>query len=241
MTKLQKEVSLMVNSLGHRALSLLLAFLLASAFSFSQEREDFGARMGISAEKRLWKRFSVGLGEEFRMKNNCQDVDKWVTETDVSYTVAKRIFKIGLGYDLIGDWDEYVECFEFKHRFNGYFVLKHDISRFNISWKSRYQVTYKDESTGPVKWNPKNYWRNKLNVSYNIRHSHFEPYLSFECFYQHNNYKGNVIDRLRGQAGVAYEFNKHHSIDFSVRCNQDIYVKKPERNCQLGLFYNYSF
>lgn len=231
----------MVNYWGHRVLLLLLASLLTSAFAFSQEKEDFGARFGLSAEKKLWKRLSVGVGEEFRLKNNCGDIDKWVTETDVSYTLVKRIFKLGVGYDFIGDWDEHDEFFEFKHRFNGYFVLKHDISRFNISWKSRYQMTYKSESYGYEKWNPKNYWRNKLNVAYNIRHSHFEPYVSFECFYQLNNYKGNVMDRLRGQAGVCYEFNKHNSIDFSVRYNQDIFVKKPESSCLLGLFYNYSF
>lgn len=230
----------MANAFGHRVL-LLSVLLLASAHSYSQEREDFGARFGASVEKRVWKRLEVGFGEEFRLKNNCGDIDKWVTEADLSYTIAKRIFKVGVGYDFIGDWDEYGEYFDFKHRFNGYFVLKHEISRFNFSWKSRYQVTYKDESYGPVKWNPKNYWRNKLTVAYNIRHSHFEPYASFECFYQHNNYKGNVVDRLRGEAGVAYEFDRHHSVDLSVRYNHDINVKKPERGCQVGLFYNYSF
>ena len=231
----------MVKNPQHRVWSLFLAFLLVAPFAFAQEQEDFGARMGVSAEKRLWKKLSVGLGEEFRLKNNCCDIDKWVTETDASYTIVKRMFKVGVGYDLIGDWDEYAEVFDFKHRFNGYFVFKKDVSRFNIAWKSRYQLTYKDESYGRVKWNPKSYWRNKLNLSYNIRNSHFEPYLSFECFYQLNNYKGNVVDRLRGQAGVSYDFTKQHSIDFSVRYNQDIYVKEPERSCQLGLFYTYSF
>lgn len=231
----------MVNSFGHRILLSLLALLMATAFSFSQETEDFGMRFGASAEKKVWRRLSVGLGEELRLKNNCTDLDKWVTEVDLSYNIVKRIFKVGVGYDFIGDWDEYGEYFDFKHRFCGYFVLKHDVSRFNFAWKSRYQVTYKDESYGPVKWNPKNYWRNKLNVSYNIPRSHFEPFASVECFFQHNNYKGNVVDRLRGEVGVTYDFSKRQSVDFSVRYNQDINVKKPEKNCQLGFFYKYDF
>jgi len=231
----------MVEFCKNRILLLLLTFLLYPMTSFSQEKEDFGARLGVDVSKRFWKRLDVGLSEEFRLKNNCHDMGRWSNGVDVSYTILKRVFKVGAGYDLIGEWNEYDEYFDFKHRFNGYFSLKHSINRFSCSWKSRYQITYKNEDYGRYKWNPKNYCRNKVNVSYDIPRLTLEPYVSFECFFQTNNYKGNVVDRLRYEVGFEYEFDKHNSIDLNCRYNMGVNVNKPERQCQVGVFYHYKF
>ncbi|MCK9155794.1 MAG: DUF2490 domain-containing protein [Paludibacteraceae bacterium] len=231
----------MVRLFSHRILLLILGLLLLPDISFSQETEDFGTRIGASVSKRFWKKLEVGLGEELRFKNNSQDIDQWANEADISYTILKKVFKIGVGYDLKGEWNEYDEYFDFKHRFNGYFTLKHDISRVNISWKSCYQITYKNPDYGYYKWNPKNYWRNKINVSYNLPKIALEPYVSFESFYQMNNYKVNLFDRLRYEAGLEYAFDKHNSLTLSCRYNQAINVKERKNNCQVGLFYHYDF
>ena len=58
----------------------------------------------------------------------------------------------------------------------------------------------------------KNYWRNALTVSFKIPKVPLTPSLSAEMFYRVNDYKGNVIDKMRYEGALKYQFNKKNSL-----------------------------
>lgn len=229
-----------ISNILRRSAFMLISLICVSAFA-SDGVEDFGSSVSAGLTKRLWNRLDVGLEEEVRFDNNSTDFERWSSSVDMSYIILKKVFKIGIGYDLLGVWDYETEGFEFRHRFNAYFTLKHDIARFNISWKSRFQSTYRDEDTGDYAWNPRNYWRNKVGLSYNIRKCPITPLIAFECFYRPDYYKGHFIDCLRYEGGLKYSITKKQSLQAIFKYDYEIGVKNPERMSRICLSYNIEF
>lgn len=227
------------------SLCRLILFVLVSSFSVASFAadgyEDFGTSVSAGVSKRLWRRLDLGLEEEFRFCNNSQDFERWATSVDASYILCRKVLKIGVGYDLLGVWDYEASGFEFRHRFNAYFTLKHDIGRFNASWKSRFQSTYRNESLGDYSWNPRNYWRNKVGLSYNIRKCPITPFVAFECFYRPDYYKGHFIDCLRYEGGLKYSVTKRQTLEGLFKYDYEIGVKNPERMSRVCLSYKFEF
>ncbi len=222
-------------------LILTILSLLSQPALYAQNETDFGTNLGVDISKKFGKKFEIGLGEEFRTKNNVSEVDRFMTSVDASYTLIRKIMKIGVGYTLIADWQDVEEYYNLRHRFNGQVVVKYDLARFTFGLRSRYQITYLDESEKRYKWNPRSYWRNRLNVSYKVPKIALSPFVSCEIFYPTNYYKGNIIDAMRYEAGLKYEFDKKNSLELSCRYDEEINIKDPKSKVSIGLFYGYSF
>ena len=220
---------------------IVLCLLFQSSLFAQNEVTDFGTNLGIDLSKKFGKKFEVGVGEEFRTKNNVSEVDRFMTGVDVSYAPIRRYLKLGVGYVFIANWQEVEEYYNLRHRFFGQASTKYDLSRFTFGLRSRYQYTWLDESQKRHKWNPRCYWRNKLNVSYKVPKIALSPFVSGEIFYQTNYYKGNVIDAYRLEAGLKYDFDKRNSLEFAFRYDEDINIKAPTSKISVGLFYSYSF
>jgi hypothetical protein len=207
----------------------------------AQEYTDFGTAVGVEFSKSLNKRFDISIEQEFRTKNNVADIDRLLTGVGGSYDIIRKYLKVGVAYNFIASWDEENKYFNLRHRANVQLVGRHDVQRFSFRLRSRYQFVYRDESARRYNWNPRQYWRNRLSVSYKIPKIALVPSVSCEAFYQLNNYEWNVIDNLRFEAGLEYSLNKNNSLELTCRYDHEINIKEPENKVTLGLFYKYSF
>lgn len=221
-------------------LPLILTLFCLSLIA-QDEYTDFGTNIGVGVSKSIGKRFEIGLEEEFRTKNNVSDIDRFSTGVDASFSILRKYLKVGAGYIFMASWDEVDELFEWRHRYYGQLNGRYDVDRFSFKLRSRYQITYRDESVKRYKWNPRHYWRNRFNVSYKVPKIALTPFISFEVFCQTNHYKGNVIDNLRYETGVEYKFDKRNSLELTLRYDDEINVKEPQNKLSVGLFYTYSF
>ncbi len=233
-----------MNKINHkkwRLVLITLCLLFQSSLFAQGEYTDFGTNVGIDISKKLGKNFEIGFEEEFRTKNNVSEVDRFMTSATFSYSPIRKYLKLGVGYVLIADWREVEEYYNLRHRFLGQASTKFEFRRFTFGLRSRYQFMWIDESRDRYNWNPRAYWRNRLNVSYKVPKIALSPFISGELFYQTNHYMGNVIDAYRLEGGLKYDFDKRNSLELTCRYDEDINIAEPTSKISVGLFYSYEF
>ena len=49
----------------------------------------------------------------------------------------------------------------------------------------------------------------------------------------------NIIDQLRSVIGLEYKINKHHTLDFFLRSDNEVQVKNPENVLYVGVAYTF--
>lgn len=204
------------------------------------ETRDFTSNVEVGLSKKFFKRLELGLAEEVAFKDNSTSFDKFTTKTDISFTAVRRVFKFGVNYYLIGKMhkDDYVN---FNHRFTGYTNLKFSAHRFSFAWRSRYQKNYRPEKEEQKQW--KDYWRNRLLVSFKTPKIKLYPSVGVELFLRANDYKREPLyaSKLRYSAALKYEFDRSNSLKLEYQYDDEINVKNPQNVSNIGLSYHYSF
>jgi len=175
---------------------LLLACLMPGQM-IAQETKDCNAMLGAEVSKKINKSFEIAVSEEIRSKNFLQEVDRLSTGVGVAYNHPQlKDLKVGAGYELLSYFNQNL-INENRHRFSAYVQYKYSYGYFDFSLRSRIQSTYRDESIGNYKVNPKNKLRNRLNVAYNIYGTPYTPYTSFELTNTVGLVDGDYFDRYR--------------------------------------------
>lgn len=220
---------------------LIYCLLLASILPFkgyAQDDDDFGVWISFNLKKDV-KKWSFELEPEFRTMNGFDNVERFSSTLRAEHKLIKRI-KAGMVYQFIYLNDLENEDLQPRHRLKGYLQGKYKIKRFAISLRELCQITFKDETERTYKMNPKWRWRNKIKVTYDIKHSPVSPFAIFESYYQLNNPDGNKFDKLRYSVGARYKLNKHHAIKIFGVDDCEINVKNPVNRWVLGATYEYS-
>lgn len=189
------------------------------------DRQDFTSSLDFTVSKRFFKRMDVGLTESLSLRDNSSSIDKIATKVDLSYNVVKGLMKVGVDYSLAGKANKAQDLY-MNHRFAGYIRLKKDVSRFTFGFKSKYQITYRPEKESSKMY--KYFWRNKVYASVKLPKVPLYPSLSAECFYRTNNFKGNLVEKMRYEAGLKYAFNKHNAIQAKFRFDDGMNVSNPK-------------
>lgn len=208
----------------------IIVLFVASILSISNgwaggDRQDFATSFDFTLSKRFFKRMDLGVTEAFSLRNNSSELDKVSTKVDLSYNIVKGILKAGVDYSIAGKAAKNQDLF-LNHRFSGYLRVKKDVSRFTFGLKSKYQITYRPEKEASKAY--KNFWRNKLYVSVKLPKVALHPLISAECFYRTNNFKGNSVEKMRYEAGLKYEFNKHNALQAKFRYDDGMNVVNPK-------------
>ena len=224
----------------------LLFFLLIPALSFSQsEREtNVGASLSVDLEKDLSRSLSLGFEEEVRLVDNNIGFDRSVTSLGLDYSLFNKRVKLGAYYAFIYLYNnDYL--YEPRHRYYFNVSYKQPINSFTLSWRGRLQGTYRDESRGEYKINPKYVMKNKFEVDYNVWGSPWKPFVSCDLSTTLNDpVAGNELMRMRLQGGVSWRIDRTTYLDFFVR--HDKYFADNDPNLwaigityKAKLFYNY--
>lgn len=241
-------------------LVLLMLPLVACAQS-----DDFGIWTSVSADKKINKKFSVGIDAELRSRDDASELDRWSVGIGGQYKLTKWL-KASAGYSLLRDNNYKVtykatngmpnklaEYWGTRHRVNFSLTASQKLGNIELSLRERWQYTYRPEKTIDERWDyddeeydgkPKTYkgkgknvLRSRLQLGYDIPNSHFEPYISAEM------YNAWSVQKMRYSAGIDWKVSKKTAVGVyyiyqSVHDDED--DNEPNRHI-LGLEYKLKF
>ncbi|MDR0872269.1 MAG: DUF2490 domain-containing protein [Prevotellaceae bacterium] len=226
----------------YKRISLLVVCLIfhSSFFILHSQTFDLAGAGGYEVSKDLGRFFDASLSQEVRFNQNVTNYCRFETTAEANYNFWRKQAKVGVLYSFINkENSDYL--YENRHRFTLQAAYKHEFIKWKLSWRGRFQTTFRDETRGDYKINPKNYLRNRVQVDYIIRGSRFKPSLSCEFFYQLNNPDHNIIDQIRATVGTDYVLTRRSSLEVFLRYDKEIQVKTPAGVLMLGVFYKYKF
>lgn len=235
-----------------------ILFVLAINAIAAKAGDDVGLWMSADAETKITKAWSIGVGAEYRLADNISSADRWSVGIDTEYKLAKWL-KVDAGYEFMDNYshvdakirNDYASpafnYWQARHRFHASAVASWKPNkRWTISLRERWQYTYRPSLTingvygdytdvrKSVKGKGENVLRSRLEVSYNIKKSPFEPYVSCEM------YNTDRIEKMRYAIGTEYKITKQHNLKFYY-----LYQDKSdddERNGHvIGLSYGFKF
>ena len=229
-----------------RIVLALLLLLSAHADVFAQST-DFGMWYELGAEKKLSKKWSVGLEGEFRTRNNSKTADRWSAGLSAEYKIVKGL-KASAGYILLFDNNQEELTFKnnlpnkwtpsywgTRHRFNVQLQGSISAGYINLSLRERWQYTYRPEAQDKkynFKWdedaNDNDYISGYAMESVSgggrnvlrsrLQASYDKPKCKFEPFANVEMFNaGSGIDKMRYQIGCEYKLKKQHVLSLTYR------------------------
>lgn len=217
---------------------LLLFFLVLAGNSVLSQVNDAQLWLSVNLEKKLTTDLTVDFTEEVRMDENMTEVGTIYSNLGVSYRPWKR-FKVGAFYrfTLKRRLDDTYE------RLNGWYVegsYREKIKPLALALRLRYQSRYAESFTSEKAEIPKNYFRTKLTVKYDLQKK-FEPYIYAETFFRTGVPASVSFDQFRLCAGIEYSFNRMHMIDLHYLLCREYNDANPETDYVIGVGYYFSF
>lgn len=219
-----------------KRLICVLCTMFGTMLTAGAQGDDFGMWYEIGAEKKLNKKWSVGLEGELRTRNNTRTMDRWGAGVSAEYKIIKGL-KASAGYTFLYDNNKeeltmksdglrpnkwMPSYWGSRHRLNVSLTGNVDWGRLNVSLRERWQYTYRpaadgkkydfdDETWNPVKGKGKNVLRSRLQLSYDFPNWKFDPYANAEMF------NADGIEKMRYQVGVDYKYRKQHVFSLTYR------------------------
>lgn len=221
---------------------LSVFLLLAAGLSFAQSgrTSDFGAILSAKYDADLVGKFAVEVEEELRFDHNCTQFDRWLNSVTIEYPFLHNRMHVGLSGGAIRRYND-------RHFFENRARLGLDVTyaetwrRFKFSYRSRLMTTFRDESVGDYRVNPKMYWRNRFQVAYQMPNSRFRYLFSTELHWLVNDPKASVVDNIRTVFTIDYRLSRRQHLGFSARLDNDIQVKEPVDRFYLGFTYHLKY
>lgn len=220
--------------------SVMFVMFSVLAFAQSGRTKDFGVIASAEASVGVARNVGLSLEEELRFENNCTQFDRWLNSLGVDYTFLHNRMKVGVTGDYIRRRNE-DKYFENRYRAGVQLTYSETYRRFKFSFRTKLLSTFRDEKTGSYRVNPKMYWRNRLQVSYQMPNSRFKYSLSAELHLLVNDPKNNIVDNLRTVASVDYRLTRRQYLSAFVRMDNEFQEKSPSDRFYLGLTYKLKY
>ena len=220
-----------------KLVSLMIALLPLAVFAQGTVNDldtDFGARVGVSVNKKIAKGFHVVADGEFRLSDNFSTLGRYNLGLGVTYKISP-VFKIGAGYQFIEKLNSSSE-WKPRHRFYADASATLNAGGWRFSLKERLQLTHRD--VGNVFQNNANSLalKSRFKVSYKgftsvtpygyveVRNVFNDPACSATwsttsqayANYSFLGYTDAYVNRVRGSLGLEWKLSKQHALDFYV-------------------------
>lgn len=224
---------------------------------------DLGIWYSAVVEKKISKKWSIGVEGELRTRNNSRTFDRWNLGIEAEYKIIKNI-KASVGYVFLNDnnmerisrnkdgsynnW--YPSYWGTRHRLHLDLIGSLAFGQLKFSLRERWQYTYRNSKqltrfdfdhykyeTKDVGGTGKNILRSRLQMSLDIPHSKIEPYANVELF---NSWK---LAKIRYTLGGEWKLTKQHCVGLYYRY-QDIRqnAEDGEPNSHvMGVDYKFEF
>ncbi len=214
----------------------IIAFFFS--VTVSAQRSDFGLWNTFSVNKDITDKFTVGIDQELRLRDNLTTLHMLYTNVGVSYKFSDN-FKASLVYRFIDRHKEDL-TWGIRHRIFTDLTFKVKPGDFNIAYRARFQAEWRTVGYSREFGNiPEIFWRNQVKIQYKATND-LEPYVGTEVRWQLQNPRipyHQTIDRARYFAGVNYEINKHNVIGTYFLVQKEVNVIDRQSLFIWGLEY----
>ena len=211
----------------YRLILICLGLLFFGQFILLGQQKDFESWNSINLRKDIFKDFRVELEGGYRIDENLTRTKAILGEVGLTYQFKKWL-RFKLNYRL----STKIEFLE--HRLKGDIILRAYIKRFRIDLRTRLQREWIRNR------DPKDFLRERLKLSYNIRKFPLDPFISGEAWYRFSNVE-NQFEELRANIGLIWNIGYKCELDFLYRIMNEVNVTFPDRTYVLGLEFTYSF
>lgn len=208
----------------------------------SQTISDAGLWSTINIEKKLNKKTSLFLTEEYRLKENFSQTNLFFTEFGAEYKVFSNL-RTSFSYRLSEKRKEDL-TFAIRHRLSLNLTFKKEFTdNLTFMYRQRIQTEVAEFYSSKNGKTPDWLYRHKFSLKYKINKS-FSPYISYEIRYQ--IYDPNAIEanklfnRNRYVAGLNYKLNKRNSFEIYYLIQNEFNVSKQGKDYIIGLEYTFS-
>ncbi len=214
------------------------AFLLLISLDTAAESipKDAGLWMTVSIDKKLTKRWSVGLDEEFRLFDNISRINLLYSNLGINYKV--KSFKFSFVYRFITKNEDDL-YFSKTHRLYFDASYRYKINDWSFSYRLRTQGQVSEYYSSENGKKVESLLRHKFEINYQL--GKITPFIAAEFFYQLNNptYKegNNLFNRMRYNGGLNYEFNRVHSVGIYYLIQHDFNNKNNSNDYVIGVQY----
>lgn len=232
---------MIVGNVKRNTAMLVVALLMAwtlSSFAQSERSTDFGAILSAQYEAGLVGKLAVEVEEELRFDHNCSQLDRWLNSVTLEYPFLHNRMHLGITGGAIRRFND-KGYYENRARVGVDVNYAETFRRFKFAYRSRVMATFRDESVADYRINPKLYWRNRLQTTYQQPYSRFKYILSVELHWLLNDPKASVADNVRTVFTVDYRLTRRQHLGVSVRMDNDIQVKAPVDRFYFGLTYQF--
>jgi hypothetical protein len=218
----------------------LFVFILACCLvgNLHAQTSDFGGWFTASLNKDLTRRLTLGLTQEFRVRNNFSRVNLFYTNIGIDIKVTD-FMKVSLVYRTIEKYKE-DDSWGIRNRFYTDVAFKAKQGNFSLSYRARMQWELRGSGYSSEYGNvPEIYFRNLFKAGYKLN-NHVSPYLASEIRFQIQNPRipyHNGFDRTRFIVGADYKMNNKHVFGTYFLVQKEWNVIDPETLYILGLEY----
>lgn len=219
-----------------------LLVLLISNIGYGQSALDYpdaGSWNTLNINFDLSKKLSLGLTQEFRLKENYSRLNLFYTELGMEYKLNKNV-KTSLKYRLTEKNTDYNNI-SLRHRISWDANFKTKYRKFSFSYRHRLQVEYRNAFSSLTGLVPEYYSRSKFGAEYQLN-KRFSPYFTTELRYQiqddRNIESEHQFHRIRYQFGFDYVLNSYSKLGVYYLIQREWNVKHPEKLFITGLEYS---
>ena len=207
--------------------TLISFFLFIFSFSGLSQQNDFQSWSSVRLSKKIYKRTSFYVKEGIRFRENTSIISKLYTDIKVSHRIKKTDLKFSMGYRISNTYKVDLTN-EFINRFYVDYSSEYNYNRFIFNSRERIQIQGNKESYSPL-------FRHKLEASYDVRKTPFEPYFQFEYFLNFSE----EFEKLRYTLGFSYPIHKKVNTNLYYRIQKELNKSKPEQIFILGTSLSY--
>ena len=231
-----------------RYLFFLCLFVVFGSLSYAQEGQyievrDLETWTGAQLKYKWNDQLAFGLKGQLRLDRNSSELESYLSEFETKYNVNKH-FQLALGLRFSNKLDNEGnnQGFEQHFRYHLDASYKHDIKRFNLEYRLRYQnrneIGVSTEQGDVAIQNI----RFKTALKYNIKNWKLDPEFSTEIFNRYEkNGQSNGFDQFRFTAGTSYKLKSIGKIGLYYRIDQEISSFYPKTTNIVLLNYSYTF
>lgn len=197
-----------------------------------------------SAELKLKvnKKWNFGIQSQFRLDQNSSEMKSYLTQFSIAHKFTKK-FQIGtnIRHTIANDNSGEIQGTDHYFRIDLETSFKHKINRFDI--KHRFRYTSSNEiGVSKIEGDlPKQYFRLKSSVDYNIKDWKLDPEFSAEIFSKYIKYGlFNGPDYFRLTFGTTYKLKSIGNIGLNYRLEREIGKSYPKTTNILQFKYTYT-
>lgn len=201
-----------------RKVALSFVLILFTTMATAQNNSDFETWSSLSLKYKFNKKLDLTLEEQLRLKENSSVVDQLFTEAQLGYEIINNVkLAAAVRYSRSNDNEGRIQGYENLIRYNLDISYKHDIERFSLNYRVRFQSRNEIGITD----DPQNKTRFRISTEYNIRDWKLDPYFGLELFKEQQE---TGLEKLRFTLGTEYKFKNDNEFGIFYR------IERPQNN-----------